>query len=77
MASRIKVTVSLDHDLVGALGRFSRKTGRPRSRVVEEAVRLWHRQQLEQALKEGYRAMASDDRATARRYWRAARAAWK
>jgi predicted transcriptional regulator len=73
MASKTKVTVSLDPDLVGTLGRISRKTGKARSRLVEEALRLWQRQQLEEALKEGYRAMAGDDRATAGRYLRAVR----
>jgi hypothetical protein len=47
------------------LGRPRRKTGRPRSQIVEEALRLWRRSQVEQALKKGYRAMASEDRRTA------------
>ena len=73
MGGKTKVTVSLDTDLVGALGAVSRRTGKPRSRLVEEAIRRWHRDQLEAALKEGYRAMAKQDRATAERSLRAGR----
>ena len=65
MASKVKVTVSVDESLVKALGRASRMTGRARSQLVEEALRLWQRSQLEQVLKEGYQAMAKEDRATA------------
>jgi hypothetical protein len=35
---------------------------------MEEALRLWKRSRLEQALKEGYLTMAKEDRATARRH---------
>jgi metal-responsive CopG/Arc/MetJ family transcriptional regulator len=73
MGAKTKVTVSLDADLVGALGSVSRKTGKPRSRLVEEALRLWHRHQLEHALREGYRSMAKQDRATAERRLAASR----
>ena len=75
MASKMKVTVSVDEELVHELQRVSRRTGRPRSQIVEEAIRLWRRSQLEQALKEGYRAMAKEDRATAARHLRAGREA--
>lgn len=77
MAVKTKVTVSIGSDLIGTLSRVSRQTGKPRSRLVEEALRLWQRQQLEEALKEGYRAMAAEDRATARRYLRPVREALK
>jgi metal-responsive CopG/Arc/MetJ family transcriptional regulator len=65
MASKVKVTVSVDQDLIRELGKVSRQTGQPRSRLVEEALHLWRRRQLERALKEGYEAMAREDRATA------------
>lgn len=68
MASKIKVTVSLDRALVRELGRTNRRKRKPRSQLVEEALQLWRRRQLEQALKEGYQAMAKEDRATAERH---------
>ncbi len=73
MASKLKVTVSLDERLLRALSQASRKRRMPRSRLVEEALRLWQRSQLEQALKRGYLAMAAEDRATAERGLRVAR----
>ena len=73
MAPKTKITVSLAPDIVGTLGRISRKTGMPRSRLVEDALRLWQRVQREEALKESYRAMAKADRATAERHLPAAR----
>jgi metal-responsive CopG/Arc/MetJ family transcriptional regulator len=75
MGARTKVTVSVDAELIKELGIVSRRTGTARSRLVEEALRLWRRQQLDEALQEGYRAMAREDRATARRYRRAVREA--
>ena len=65
VASKIKVTVSVDEALIRELGRVSRQTRRPRSQLVEEALHLWRRSQLERALKEGYEAMAREDQATA------------
>ena len=72
MGSRAKVTVSLDEALVRGLGTASRKTGKPRSRLVAEALDLWRRSQLEAALKEGYLAMAKEDRSTAESHMAAA-----
>ena len=65
MASKVKVTVSLDKSLVKELEGVSRRSQTPRSRLVEEALRFWQRSRLEQQLKEGYEAMAKEDRATA------------
>ena len=67
MAAKAKITVTLDAEIVGTLGRMSRKTGTPRSRLVGDALRLWQRVQLEEALKDGYRSMAKADRAAAER----------
>ena len=71
MASKVKVTVSVDETLVRELGKASRKARRPRSQLVEEALQLWRRSQLDRALKEGYEAMAQEDRVTAARNVRA------
>lgn len=77
MASRVKVTISVDEKLLRDVSGASRRGGKPRSRVVEDALRLWRRQQLAQALKEGYQAMAEADRATAERGLRTAWADWR
>jgi len=72
MASKVKVTVSLDEALVRELGGASQRKGKPRSHLVEEALRLWRRTRIEQELREGYQAMAKADRATAEHRLRAA-----
>lgn len=72
MRSKVKVTVSLDAGLVRELGGVGRQKGKSRSQLVEEALRFWRRSQVEQELKEGYQAMAGEDRATAERHIAAA-----
>lgn len=68
MGHKVKVTLSLDEDLVEALGKISRQRKKPRSRVVQEALRLWQRRELQEKLAEGYRAMAEEDREAAERH---------
>lgn len=68
MGHKVKVTLSLDEDLVEALGKISRQRKKPRSRVVQEALRLWQRKELQDKLAQGYRSMAEEDRETAERH---------
>lgn len=68
MGSKMKITVSVDEALVRELSGASRQKRKPRSQLVEEALQLWRRRRLEQALKEGYQATAKEDRATAERH---------
>ncbi len=65
MAHKLKVTLSLDEDLVETLERISRQTKKPRSRVVQEALRAWRRKELEEKLAQGYREMADENLETA------------
>jgi len=67
MAPKVKVTVSLDEGLVRELEGISREKRTHRSRLVEDALRVWRRLLIEQQLKEGYQTMAVEDRATAER----------
>lgn len=65
---KVKLTVSLDQDLVETLDEMSHQSKKPRSRVLQEALRLWRRKQLHDKLAEGYRAMEEEDRETAERH---------
>lgn len=67
MASKVKITLSLDEGLVKELEGISMAKRTPRSRLVEEALRFWRHSLLEQQLKDGYQSMATEDRATAER----------
>jgi len=61
MANKLKVTLSLDEDLVEALEQISRQTKKPRSRVVQEALRAWRRKELQEKLALGYQEMADEN----------------
>ena len=65
MASKVKVTVSLDESLVKDLDEVSRQSRTTRSHLVVEALRFWRRIRLEGQLKEGYQLMPGEDRVTA------------
>ncbi|MBI4573299.1 MAG: ribbon-helix-helix protein, CopG family [candidate division NC10 bacterium] len=67
MASKVKITVSIDEALVRELEGVGRRGQKSRSKLVEEALQHWRRSRLEQELKEGNQAMAKEDRATAER----------
>jgi hypothetical protein len=66
MASRTKprVTITVDPDLLTAVDRYvedHQETGTDRSGVVDEALRLWCREQLRQALVAQYSAPRSEE----------------
>ena len=61
MPHKLKLTLSLDEDLVQELERISRKTKKPRSRLVQEALRIWQRTELQEKLAQGYREMADEN----------------
>src|SRR5205809_1778528 len=48
---------------------MSRQSKKPRSHVLQEALRLWRRMQINDKLAEGYRAMFENDRETAERHF--------
>lgn len=65
MASRVKITVSISEDIERFLARASRRRRIPKSRLVEEALRMAQRRELERELRQGYEAMAGEDREAA------------
>ena len=65
MGRKVKLTLSLDEDVVDTLDTVSKQSKQPRSRVVQDAIRLWQRRQLQQKLADGYRSMAKENQETA------------
>ncbi|MBI5328384.1 MAG: ribbon-helix-helix protein, CopG family [Deltaproteobacteria bacterium] len=65
MYSKQKVTVTIDEGIVREIDRLSKEMNETRSHLVEEALKAWRRGQVEQALIDGYRAMAKEDAETA------------
>lgn len=62
---KVKITVSIDQKLSAMIDRQAQRLRKNRSRLVEEAIRLWREKQREEELKEGYLAMAREDSRTA------------
>ena len=53
-ATTCKIAISMPPDLFKALERASQKTGRSRSALLQEALRLWLRQKQQAALIRQY-----------------------
>jgi metal-responsive CopG/Arc/MetJ family transcriptional regulator len=67
MGRKVKLTLSLDEEVVETLDSASKLSKQPRSRVVQDAIQLWQRRRLQQALADGYRSMSKEDQDTAER----------
>ena len=65
MTKKAKVTLSIDAELDRKLSELGRKRRVPKSRLVEEALRVWERKLLQEELRLGYTAMAGEDAGTA------------
>jgi predicted transcriptional regulator len=61
MANKAKVTLSIDAELDQKLSEIGKKRRIPKSRLVEEALRIWQRKLQEEELRVGYTAMAGED----------------
>jgi predicted transcriptional regulator len=65
MARRQKVTVTIASDRLEQLDEIAVARDTNRSALIEEALEVWEREQLNQELAAGYKAMAEEDRHTA------------
>ena len=65
---REKLSVTIDPDLHRVIERHAIRTKMPKSKVVEDAIRLWERSRMAALAKEGYQRTASEDLADAEAY---------
>lgn len=65
MSSKMKVTITIDEDLIKEIDMLSKERTESRSHLIEEAIKLWKQKQLEKELIDGYLAMAKEDVETA------------
>ena len=65
---REKVSVTIDPRLYDAIDRHARRTKIPKSKVIEDAIRLWQRNQAVALAREGYQATAGEDLTDAESY---------
>jgi len=57
----------MEKNFVDELMQIAAKRHVSRSRLIEEAFKVWKKEQIEAALREGYRAMAKEDKKVAER----------
>jgi predicted transcriptional regulator len=70
---REKLSVTIDPRLYRAVERHAKRAKVTKSRVVEEAIRVFERSRVAALAREGYREMATDDVADAEAYLPGAR----
>ena len=63
--SKVKITLTLDKNLVYKLEQLSKERSKNRSKLIEEVIYKWYQSELEQDLIEGYLSMAKEDKLTA------------
>ena len=69
---RVKVSVTVSPVLLREVDRFvAEHSGTDRSKVFNEALRLWHDQQLEEAIAAQHRAPMSPEERAEHEAWRA------
>lgn len=66
--AKMKITISIDDGYVEKLDRVARLKHSNRSNIIEEAIRVWETEYIQQALKYGYQTMAKEDRKAAEEY---------
>jgi predicted transcriptional regulator len=57
-----RLTISLPDDVAENVRKRARKSKKPVSRVIADALRQQERAELEERMREGYRAVAEENR---------------
>jgi len=73
---REKLSVTVDPQLYRAIERHAEDSSVPKSRIIEEAIRLWERSRLAALAREGYEKMAKEDVRDAEAYLSALGRKW-
>lgn len=60
--AKTKITISIDENFLAELDKMAKLKHIKRSSLIEEAIIVWQKEQIEAELKEGYLAMAKEDR---------------
>ena len=65
---REKLSVTVDPGVYDAIEQHAARTKLPKSKIVEEAIRVWERTRLAALAREGYQNTAPEDLADAEAY---------
>ncbi len=69
--SKVKITVTIEEELVKSLARWSKMAKESRSSLVEKAIKVWHQSILQKELIEGYQAMNKENLSVAESHLKA------
>lgn len=67
-ARRAKLSITVDPVIHEAISRHAERARISKSRLVEDALRLWEKNRLALLAKEGYQRMAEEDERDAEAY---------
>lgn len=59
--NRAKLSITVDPDLYKTISSHAEQVKVSKSRVIEEAIRLWEKNRLALLAKKGYQKMARED----------------
>jgi len=65
MSAKKKVSLTIDEEVYEAIERASKAQKMPRSRIAEDALRLWLKKQTESLMAKGYEEMAEEEESMA------------
>ena len=65
MRTKRKVSLTIDEELYASIDRASRQINMPKSRLAQEAFRLWLKKETEAQMAKGYEEMGEEDEALA------------
>ena len=65
MRTKRKVSLTIDEDLYAAIEKASKTLNIAKSRLAQEAFRLWLKVETEALMAKGYEEMAEEDKAFA------------
>jgi len=62
MRNKGKLSITIDYKLLAEMDKVSRINRFSKSRLTEEALRLWFKKNTEELMAKGYMEMAEEDR---------------
>ena len=60
--AKTKITITIEQKFLRELDKIARLKHTNRSNLIEKALRVWEKEQIEAELKKGYLAMANEDK---------------
>lgn len=59
---KTKITISINEDFLNELDKIAKLQQTNRSKLINEALKVWEKERIEAELKQGYLAMAKEDK---------------